>query len=530
MRSTPNIFAAICLLLITAAAWGKIHHPTTPYCPHCNVVVIMIDSLRADALPCYGHTHNTAPGICSFAKKNLIFSKTFSNSSWTLPSELSFFTSLYPEQHTIGTTLTGTLHPYIEPLPLLLRNSGYDTTFVANNQPNIGLRQGLSQGFTTIQITPDDPEKSVRQWTDAIMSIKTSNMRRKPAFVYLHTDGVHNYLNHEYSGMHTSETFIPALSNLTTKHQQLFKKALRNRLLKNIQFPDGDTDMLIEYTTAYERVLAAPTIESEYDVFLGLPKEDKDDILSHVENPILIKNHLDEYVDYIRQAYDDHIRQTDKLVTKALDTLERQNLLKNTIVILTSEHGELLGEGNLIGHGQKMYNPETSVPLILHIPKVKHRSIDTIVQLIDIYPTIFTILGIFPPRHTMSGISLIPYIYGEKNSNTNTYAISQWTNTWRAVTMQNREWKWFENIDANGKRSHELYHIQTDPHESVNRAGEYSKKVQDFIHAYYSIIKKLPVYHQAPMAFPVWIDEEHRKNLIETGYFDRGNGSATIEP
>ena len=70
-----------------------------PICDHCNVILISLDTLGANHLPCYGYERNTSPNLCNFAKENVFFTNAFSNASWTLPSHFSIFTSLYPNHH-----------------------------------------------------------------------------------------------------------------------------------------------------------------------------------------------------------------------------------------------------------------------------------------------------------------------------------------------------------------------------------------------------------------------------------------------
>lgn len=493
----------------------------TSTCPRCNVVIIMIDNFRADALPCYGYRFNTAPNICAFAKKGNQFTKAFSNSSWTLPSSIAFFTSLYPSQHTMGVTLQGNLNPYVTTLPAHLKSHGYDTTFVSNNQPNIGLQQGLESGFTTIKITSDNLDESAPIWLDAIQSIQTTNKKQKPAFIFFHTDGVHNYQNHQNNvNQFPLDPSYKPIALPPLDYSLHFRTALKNRLLMNIQFSHGTTEEINENKSWYEQLLSAKTEREEYDIFLRLSKDDKDYILSHMIGPILLKTQLQDYIIYMQHVYDEHVRLTDIFIKKILDQLEQQHLLQNTIVIISSEHGELLGEDTLIGHGQKMYNPEIQVPLIIHIPHTKPKTIANLVQLIDIYPTLLDVLELPSPKHSLTGISLKSMIYEHKNMITNPYIISQWTNTWESITMQNITWKWFED-NNNSQEIHELYHLQSDPNEQVNVAKSHPNEVEYFRKIYYGTLKKLPIYQEQTKPFPDWIDAEHRKNLIETGYFDR---------
>jgi len=65
-----------------------------PYCKGCNVILISLDTLSANHLPCYGYERNTAPNLCKFGRENIMFKNAFSNAPWTLPSNVSIFTGL----------------------------------------------------------------------------------------------------------------------------------------------------------------------------------------------------------------------------------------------------------------------------------------------------------------------------------------------------------------------------------------------------------------------------------------------------
>src|SRR4029078_11710125 len=71
-------------------------------CPNCNVILVSVDTLGSNHLPCYGYYRNTAPNLCKFANDNVLFFHSYSNASWTLPSHFSMFTALYPKHHGVN--------------------------------------------------------------------------------------------------------------------------------------------------------------------------------------------------------------------------------------------------------------------------------------------------------------------------------------------------------------------------------------------------------------------------------------------
>ena len=512
----------ILITLSTYWAVRRVAPQIQPTCFRCNIVIIMIDNLRADSLPCYGYRFNTTPNICSFANRNTLFTRAFSASSWTLPSIMSFFTSLYPSGHGIGVTLLNVLNPEIIPLPLYLKHSGYDTTFVSTNQPSVGLYQGLETGFTKKITVPNDIDQSLSITRKAVDDMEASNRRRKPAFLFIHTDGVHDYPNHLTRTPFTfplDPEYVPPKPQ-TVPFTETVRQAALNTLLEHISFNTGSDIPLAKYRTWHKTMQSAPTLHDAEQIFLELPAEDRDVTLSHVIGPAFADRDYAGFLVYMRHVYDEYIRRTDLYVHGILTQLEKHNLMRNTIVIISSEHGELLGEGGLIGHGIKMYNPEINVPLIMRVPGAKPARIDDLIQHIDVYPTILDIIG-KPKSDALRGVSFLPAIYGDHTGEKNPYVITEWTNSWKTKTIQNTEWKLFVEMENTQEYLSELYHLSADTHEKDIVTADYPQITDMLTSTLYDVLYAQPDYPPKSKPFPDWIDEEHRRNLIETGYFNR---------
>lgn len=165
-----------------------------------NVVLIVIDTLRADHLPFYGYGENTAPFLASLASRGAVFENAVSASSWTAPATTSIFTSLYPFQHGVVTGIMASddLQVNVSPipesivtLPELLREKGYKTYCVANN-PNICETEGFSRGFDRFANFLDAQENKMtvqlENWAGEIK-------KQEKYFLYIHYNDCH----HPYS-------------------------------------------------------------------------------------------------------------------------------------------------------------------------------------------------------------------------------------------------------------------------------------------------------------------------------------------
>lgn len=518
----PLVQATCCIGLIGSLIFIQTHFQKKdgPICFRCNIVVIMIDNLRADHLPCYGYTQNTAPNMCLFAQTNVQFSHSFANSSWTLPSIMSFFTSLYPTNHGVGTTLLNTLNPLIVPLPALLQQHGYATIFVSSNQPNLGLQQGLAPGFDTIRLTTNNLKTAMPVWLDAIQAIRKSNEKRHPAFVFFHTDNLHDYAGHL---IQTAKSLPPDPSYQSVnipplKFTEQTRSIAQHYLLEHSEL-GGEFASKQQYRIWHDSFKTAPSLVRAEEIFIQLPLQDREYVMSKMIAPLLADGPREQFRTLLGHVYDTHVADTDAYIGQLLHRLEQNNLLRNTIIIISSEHGEMLGENGLFGHATKMYNPQLHIPLILHIPRVKSAIFDDLIQQIDIYPTVLDLVGIKPQQH-LGGTSLAWRINHESRGPSNSYVVSEWTNHWQSKTIQSKIWKLIMDVDANGKPTEQLFGLHTDSGELDDIAWRYPQIVSRLRSAYNDSINSQPQYDAMPKPFPDWIDPDHQKNLIETGYFN----------
>jgi choline-sulfatase len=182
--------------MAVAAAVFALLAPRSPAPRRPNLVVILIDTLRADHLPVYGYPADTAPFLTRLAAESVVFTAAQSTSAWTAPATASLFTSLYPFQHHVDTGFMVTqqmrevgqeirlnrLPPEVPTLPEVMKAAGYSTFGITANV-NIGEVMGFARGFDRFRHFPEDVPAGVlaekaKQWD-----------RRRggaPYFLYMH--------------------------------------------------------------------------------------------------------------------------------------------------------------------------------------------------------------------------------------------------------------------------------------------------------------------------------------------------------
>ena len=318
----------ICMVL---GGCGKAQKP--------NVVLIVLDTLRGDRLSCMGYDRPTSPHIDALASQGALFTRTFATCFWTLPSHASLLTGLHPVQ--AGAT-SETLHLPEENMTLAeaLRLGGYRTVgFVCNSW--VSGERGFGQGF----------EEFVEMW-------RAENQDRSPDARSMEEMTIARMEPWIESAAHGDHPFF-LFANLNGTHLPYRPAAPYAG-----EFLRKGYDM--------KRVAELAEITSGWSHLVG-------------ETPL-------DSTDYaiLSDLYDGEVAWADALVGRVVDALSRAGVLDNTVVIVTSDHGEHLGEHGRIDHISTLYDPALHVPLVIRYPRAfaAGTRMDNLVSLVDIAPTI----------------------------------------------------------------------------------------------------------------------------------------------
>ena len=297
-----------------------------------NVILIAIDSLRADHLRCYGYERNTSPNIDRFVDDGILFEKAISASSWTYPSMTSLFTSKHPS--ILNTTsYFNKFGNWNLVIAEFLRNYKYHTCALVAN-PDFIEKLGISQGFEVfVNIKSDENYLSSPEITNEAIDFLNNN-KKEPFFLFLfYFDPHHNYFLHEDYN----------------------------------HYPD------------YRGNLKSNQSIGSYKGF-----RPKLDTLS--ENDIR----------FLEACYDSEINFADEYLGRLFAELKKLDIYDDSIIILTADHGDEFMERGDLGHGQSLYQELIHVPLIIKLPynKNKGMKLENYVSLIDIVPTLINFLGL----------------------------------------------------------------------------------------------------------------------------------------
>ncbi len=308
--------------------FGKIDRP--------NVVVYLVDALRADHLGIYGYTRATSPRIDSFAEQALVFDQAWANSSWTRPAVASILTGLRPEVHRTNRR-DDVLPNDITTLPELLRAEGYQTAAIVAN-PNVSAIFGFDRGFDEFSLLATQTSRSVHIHEAASLWLSRDREESRPFFLYLHTVDPH----------------LPY--DPPEEERLLFAAGVERRDLGS---------------TAVVGTLQARHLVDEAD-----------------------------YVDDLIDLYDAEIAANDRQFGRLLDVIEDLGLSDQTIVIFLADHGEeFFDHGGWI-HGTSLYSEVLKIPLIIKVPGGQTAGRTAMpVQQADLMPTILGLLGMPAPSN-----------------------------------------------------------------------------------------------------------------------------------
>lgn len=481
---------------------------TIPSCPDCNVILISLDTLRAKSLPCFGYEKNTAPFLCDLAAKSYTFTNTYSQSTYTLDSHMSLFTSLYPTSHGVATPYVHTLSKDVLTLAEVMKQQGYQTYYLGvgiYDDPRLPLKRGLGRGFDTI-LTADDPQS----WQESIEKLDLTSGK---FFAFLHTYAVHHPYVPKPESVHKLYS-----TNLSAYEEWFAQCKTRYQSIKKIHsdiFPDRERGTNYNYCNEISQFYLREGINGKPGELLEKEFLYQEFMQSYTNATIAGKQSSESGL-LVKALYESKITELDNDLKDFFQFLEEKNLLKNTVVIIFGDHGEELFEHGQLTHGQQMYDETIHVPLIISVPNAKPRRITKLAQLIDVIPTVLPMLSI-PVPDQAQGINLLSeryhdFIFSEASIDRKRAIISK---HWKL----DKNWKLIVNYDnPNGEKPRELYHLTDDPNERNNRADVNTVETDSLELNLTDYVAHRKVYKPTTQDFPSNINEEDRKKLLQTGY------------
>lgn len=314
-----------------------------------NIVIIVMDTVRPDHLSTYGYNRETSPNLSKLAESSKVYYNAYSTSGWTVPAHASLFTGIFPIVHKATQELWW-LNDNLKTLAEILLSKGYKTVGIVGN-PMLRKHLNFDQGFIKYYETWKYAEKNAKE-NPAYFLFRETLIKRdktKPHFIFV-----------------------------------------------NLIEPHSPYDSSRHF---YNKFVSDPSVKIESNMW-----------------PFLFtgqKRFSEKEIKHLNELYDAEIFYTDYLIGKMVDALQEEDLWDDTIFIVTSDHGENIGDHEMMDHVFSLYESIIRIPLLIHYPKLFEPGSkeDRVVQLTDIFPTLLYLVGVDISKFPSHGLNLL-----ERNS------------------------------------------------------------------------------------------------------------------
>ena len=442
-RATPNkcLLLLIGLLAITSCGDSDSVATTAPP-PPPNVVIFLVDTLRADWTGPGGFEKDVTPFLSELAKSSVVFEQANSAAPWTLPSVTSLFTGKHVAEHSV-------VHDHMQmadatvTFAQMLQEWGYQTASYHRN-PYAGGKWGLQRGF-------DDSVLMARQTGSAELADFFSSVGHLPFFLYVHNTEPHDP---QHARRRFRQAFNPVANEFLKRYADTvsqYRKSTRTDFTQSE--PLGTTDNSEKQASWMERL-----------------NEDR----AKIEN-----------------LYSVSVLDADDRIGSVIKSLREKGHWDNTLFIMMADHGEEMGDHGGWQHDQSVYQELIHVPLIIRFPhdEFAGQRISAPVSLVDIMPTILDAVNCPLEPPTISGRSLMPLIRDG----------ASFGDEMRVVSIRNNRKKYFKphkesrgDLNIAVRKGHmkaifnvepntlELYDLESDPGETQNLAEPRAAEAAEF--------------------------------------------------
>ena len=392
-----------------------------------NVVIFLIDTLRADRLGAYGYDKATSPNFDELTKTSVLFTEANAPAPWTLPSVVSLMLSSFLSEHGVVRD-RDVIAPNAPTLAGRMKQLGFSTASYFEN-PYVGPLSGLDRGFDLCRDVDEHPgPKVVAEWLETAPD--------GPFFLYLH-----NTIPHD--PYQPAPEFLAPFGEVS----------------------DLEVQKISEIQDAYRALTRGNRPGSRHGREDTSPQQTE-----HMRE-------LETRRDSINALYDGEVLQVDNTIGEVVRELKEYGVWDNTVFLIVSDHGEEMGEHGGWEHDHSVYEELVRVPFLMHFPgdEFGGTRIDAPVSLIDVMPTLLDYVGAPELASECSGRSIMdlvrassdgalpaqlePRVTAYRFNMKKFYAPFDEQRGDENIVVRDGEWKGIWNV---GRDTFELYDLKTD--------------------------------------------------------------------
>jgi arylsulfatase A-like enzyme len=470
-----------------------------------NIILLVLDSVRAANLSCYGHGRPTTPNIDALAQQGTLFEEAISNGCWTLPVHASLFTGLYSLNHGL-TTSKDALPEHHPTLARQLKKLGYQTASFSNNA-YVSAVSGLTQGFDVVDDVWRVSNPRGIQRTKMGRLINYMGQFGRPARPLI---GIARR-------MQRARAVVKRRRHQKDKGARVTNERLQNWLMEERE-PDRPFFVFVNYMEPHEPYNPPHPYDRRF-----MPKEfspqrvarvgPHKDVMDRISDP-----RGQEDILILKALYDGQLNYLDEKIGELLRFIDSQKGLEDTVLIVTSDHGDCLGEHDHIGHRMSLYEPLLHVPLVIRYPArfQPGMRVGQQISLIDLFPTILELAGADPSALNGTGFHSL---LSAPQQETRPFTIAENTapksmDGLVARVLRTERYKYIWRSDG----QHELYDLAADPGELENLMGSAPDVAQELDVQLRNWQQSLAAYNVETIETEY--DEEISDRLHQLGYID----------
>jgi arylsulfatase A-like enzyme len=421
-----------------------------------DIILVTVDTLRADHLGCYGYFRDTSPVLDALSKESLLFERCISPMATTLPAHLSLFTGLWPHQHGYVANTGAVLTPFTSsegrrPISTVLAEAGYQTAAFVSG-PTVSRPTGIHSGFDHFD---EHDAKSARTFEDrsrpgaatvanAARWLREEAQQDQPLFLWVHL-------------------WDPHEPNLPAPQHELF--SADSALDELLQERGVDLEGLQDLDSVQLRRL----LDADFARRTPLP--------SDAEKPVVTLDSIRSLYD----RYDADVRASDDAVGTLIAALKSSNRWEDSVFCFTADHGQSLGQHDWLEHGT-ITHENVHVPLLVRFPGeaiAQPKVIQETVSLVDVFPTLLARMELDSASsfHAQAaGLDVLSSSFDRP------FALSQRSvrpTRWGAelrFALSDDQWRWYHVPGG----SEELYDLEHDPGERFDLSADQPELCESF--------------------------------------------------